>query len=66
MRNKYGGTCYECGHYVEPGKGHFERHRGGWRVKHVSCTLIKRDGRNPRIAKIIENKIPKSFEEAKR
>ena len=30
MRNKYGGNCYRCGLWVEPGTGHFERARGAW------------------------------------
>lgn len=25
MRNRFPGTCYRCGGYVEAGKGHFER-----------------------------------------
>lgn len=42
MRNKYIGDCYVCGRPVEPGTGHFERHRGGWRVKHA---VVPGDGR---------------------
>jgi hypothetical protein len=42
MRNEYKGTCYRCGCEVEPGKGHFERHKGGWRVQHASCAIIFR------------------------
>lgn len=34
MRNKYAGPCYRCGLTVEPDTGHFERHKGGWRVRH--------------------------------
>lgn len=36
-RNKYPGVCYCCGTYTPPGYGHFERYRGGWRVKCVKC-----------------------------
>ena len=36
-RNMYPGTCYKCGSYVPTGYGHFERYRGGWRVKCVKC-----------------------------
>jgi len=36
MRNKHAGNCYQCGHLVEAGTGHFERHEGGWRVKHAN------------------------------
>lgn len=25
MRNKYGGRCYYCGEYVQPGDGFFEK-----------------------------------------
>lgn len=39
MRNKYKGVCYRCGKIVEPGQGHFERHKGGWRVQHVRCAI---------------------------
>jgi hypothetical protein len=42
MRNKYKGTCYKCGQVVEPGTGHFERHRGGWRTIHANCVFIQR------------------------
>lgn len=35
-RNKFEGKCYLCGKTVEAGTGHFERHRGGWRVKHAN------------------------------
>lgn len=41
-RNKYEGRCYLCGKTVEAGTGHFERHRGGWRVKHAN---VPGDGR---------------------
>ena len=49
MRNKWSGKCYVCGLVVEPGTGHFERHNGGWRLKHanaqghgrVTCDMAK-------------------------
>lgn len=41
-RNKYPGVCYVCGEFVPPGYGHFERHKGHWRVKCVKCA----SGRN--------------------
>lgn len=34
-RNQFGGPCYRCGLWVEPGTGYFERHKGGWRVQHA-------------------------------
>lgn len=36
-RNRYPEYCYCCGAYVPTGYGHFERHKGGWRVKCVKC-----------------------------
>ncbi len=42
MRNKFKGVCYRCGKEVEAGEGHFERHKGGWRVQHVSCCLLNK------------------------
>lgn len=39
MRNKYPGICYRCGKLVQPGQGHFERHKGKWRVQHASCAI---------------------------
>lgn len=42
MRNQYAGTCYRCGETVSVGAGHFERHRGGWRVQHASCARAYR------------------------
>lgn len=39
MRNKHGGTCYRCNEWCDPGKGHFERRNGRWRVQHESCRL---------------------------
>jgi hypothetical protein len=41
-RNMYPGTCYQCGKWVPTGFGHFERHKGHWRVKCVKCA----SGRN--------------------
>lgn len=37
MRNQYEGKCYKCGETVKAGEGHFERHKGGWRVQHANC-----------------------------
>lgn len=37
-RNKYAGICYCCNTYIPPGFGHFERYKGGWRIKCVKCT----------------------------
>jgi hypothetical protein len=42
MRNKYAGTCYYCSRTVEPGKGHFERHRGSWLTIHANCVFEQR------------------------
>jgi hypothetical protein len=42
MRNKYAGTCYRCGENVQPGEGHFERHKGGWRTQHADCAINAR------------------------
>ena len=36
-RNRYPGTCYCCGEKVPTGYGHFERYKGGWRIKCVKC-----------------------------
>ena len=41
-RNKYKGTCYRCHKEVLPQQGHFERHKGGWRVQHVQCAIDHR------------------------
>jgi len=35
-RNQHGGNCYQCGLWVVPGTGHFEKHGNGWRVKHAN------------------------------
>lgn len=40
-RNRYPGYCYCCGAYVPTGYGHFERHKGGWRVKCASGRTVK-------------------------
>lgn len=50
-RNKYGADCYECGYWVTPGTGHFEKAGRGWRVKHanvsgdgrVTCDMAKKN-----------------------
>ncbi len=44
MRNRYPGTCYKCGKYVDVGFGFFERYHGSWRVQCVKCC----DGRTVR------------------
>jgi len=36
-RNRYEGYCYCCHEFVPIGYGHFERHKGGWRIKCVKC-----------------------------
>ena len=41
-RNKFDGVCYQCNRVVKAGTGHFERHSGGWRVKHAN---VPGDGR---------------------
>ena len=49
MRNKYGGRCYYCGEYVQPGDGFFEKIKGtknSWRVIHAGCVLKKRKEKN--------------------
>jgi hypothetical protein len=42
MRNRFAGTCYRCNQRVEPGGGHFERHKGGWRTQHAECAIAYR------------------------
>ena len=37
-RNRHPGTCYQCGRRVDPDTGHFERHNGGWRIKHANVS----------------------------
>lgn len=44
MRNRFGGTCYRCGKYIEAGDGHFEalamsKSRRKWRVQHAECAI---------------------------
>lgn len=39
MRNRHGGTCYRCNEWCQPGDGHFERFRSGWRVQHATCAI---------------------------
>lgn len=45
MRNRYPGTCYRCGARVEPGDGHFEKYKGGWRTQHAACAIKFRGSR---------------------
>ena len=45
MRNQHAGTCYRCGKTVEPGAGHFERHKGKWRTQHAGCAIWNRSTR---------------------
>lgn len=42
MRNRYPGICYRCGLLVEKQAGHFERHKGSWRVQHAQCAINHR------------------------
>ena len=49
MRNKYGGKCYYCGEYVQPGDGFFEKIKGtknSWRVIHADCVMKQREDKN--------------------
>ena len=45
MRNRFGGSCYRCGNYVEPNEGHFEalaiskNQKNKWRLQHASCAI---------------------------
>jgi hypothetical protein len=55
MRNKYPGICYYCGEKVEPGKGHFERYKRGWRTIHVGCVFEQR--REKELKKKIEGTV---------
>lgn len=43
MRNRYEGPCYYCGTHVNGGMGHFERHKGSWRVIHAECVFKQRE-----------------------
>lgn len=58
-RNKYPGYCYCCGKWIEPGFGHFERCRGGWRIKCVKCasgrTVRETDREVVKVRKALEN-----------
>jgi hypothetical protein len=50
-RNRYPGTCYCCGNWVPTGFGHFERHKGGWRIKCVKCASGRSVNANDREVK---------------
>lgn len=52
MRNKYPGACYRCGGHVEAGAGHFERHRGGWRLQHATCAIQHREIKNAALRRL--------------
>ncbi len=58
-RNKYAGYCYRCGKWIEPGFGHFERYKGGWRIKCVKCasgrTVRETDREVVRVRKELED-----------
>lgn len=56
MRNKYGGTCYYCGKYVNPNEGHFERYKGGWRTIHSRCVLAQRNEKSKNSTKKIRRR----------
>ena len=45
MRNKYPGPCRECGEWVAPQAGYFERHQGSWRVRCTPCTASAKSAR---------------------
>lgn len=45
MRNRYPGTCYQCGGVVKAGEGHFQRFRGEWLVHHAGCAIKHRNER---------------------
>lgn len=49
MRNKYAEKCYCCDLTVDPGKGHFERYKGGWRTIHVDCVFKQRAEKDDRL-----------------
>lgn len=42
MRNRYGGRCYRCRQWVNPGEGHFERQGRVWLVQHARCAVAQR------------------------
>lgn len=67
-RNLYGGFCYCCGKYVQPGYGHFERLRGHnigakWRIKCVKCASGRTVTDNDPCVKAIQKRL--SMEEVK-
>jgi hypothetical protein len=43
MRNRYSGTCYYCGLFVDKQAGHFERYKNSWRLIHAECVFKQRD-----------------------
>ena len=45
MRNKFPGTCYQCGKLVKKGEGHFQRHHGSWIIHHAFCAIKNREER---------------------
>lgn len=47
MRNKFPGSCYRCGVWVNTGAGHFERFGAGWRVQHATCAISHRGTPDP-------------------
>lgn len=55
-RNRYPGYCYCCGAYVPTGYGHFERHKGGWRVKCTSGRTVKDTDKEVKKAIMLRNK----------
>jgi hypothetical protein len=58
MRNRYEGKCYKCSKTVKPNEGHFERHDGGWRVKHVFCAALLPKARKPKVFEEIRGNHP--------
>lgn len=58
MRNKYPGVCYRCQMYVEPGDGHFERYRGGWRMQHADCAIRWRGKDAPSVEEARQARLP--------
>lgn len=58
-RNKFPGTCYCCGKHTPVGFGHFERHKGGWRIKCVKCAsgrTVRESDREVKRAKMLAAK----------
>jgi len=43
MRNKYPGTCYQCGEPVQKGEGHYQRFRANWLLHHAGCAIYFRN-----------------------